>query len=268
MDLADSGIALLIGLVAGVVGGLAGIGGSIVMIPALGLVFGYTYASDNQAPEQHLYAAAAMCVNVVVALASSRKHKDEGALDTTVRNRLIPGMLVGIVGGVWLSNQLDGRPLKQLMALFLFGFVAWTLFQTVRGLPERSLDDARTSWKRIGPIGAGTGVLAGLLGIGGGIVMVPLMQVICRMQLRRAIATSAAVMWVSAGLGAAMKVWTLPEHSQSRVAALSIAGAMAVGAVAGAPLGAWMTHRLKLPALRVVISVILALGGGRAAGWW
>lgn len=265
MDLADSGIALLIGLLAGVVGGLAGIGGSIVMLPALGVVFGY---SGKDAPEQHLYAASAMCVNVVVALVSSRKHKDHGALDTRVRNRLIPGMLIGIVGGVWLSNQLDGRPLKQGMAAFLFAFVAWTLFQTIRGLPERELSDARPTWSRLGPIGGGTGVLAGLLGIGGGIVMVPLMQLVCRLQLRRAIAASASVMWVSAIIGAGLKVWTLPEHGQSRVEAVSLAAAMAVGAVGGAPIGAWMTHRLKLPALRVVISVVLAIGGARAAGWW
>ena len=154
------------------------------------------------------------------------------------------------------------------MAAFLFAFVGWTLFQTIRRLPERQLQEARTGWGYLGPIGAGTGVLAGLLGIGGGIVMVPLMQVLCRIQLRRAIAASASVMWVSAGLGAAMKVWTLPEHDQSRVEALSIAAAMALGAVGGAPLGAIMTHKLKLPALRVVIAVILAAGGGRAAGWW
>ena len=265
MDLATSGIALLIGLVAGVVGGMAGIGGSIVMIPALGVVLGY---SGKDAPQQHLYAASAMCVNVVVALASSRKHKDHGALDTRIRNRLLPGMILGIVGGVWLSNQLDGRPLKQGMAAFLFAFVGWTLFQTIRGLPERRLEDANTGWGLLGPMGGGTGVLAGLLGIGGGIVMVPLMQVICKVQLRRAIAASASVMWVSAGVGAALKVWTLPQHGQSRVEAVSLAAAMAVGAVGGAPLGAWMTHRMKLPALRVVISVILAAAGGRAAGWW
>jgi len=265
MELWESGIALVIGLLAGVVGGLAGIGGSIVMIPALGVFFGY---SGKDAPEQHLYAASAMCVNVVVALVSGRKHKDEGALDVRARNRLIPGMLLGIVAGVWLSNQLDGRPLKQGMAAFLFAFVGWTVFQTVRGLPERGLDEARPTWGRLGPIGAGTGVLAGLLGIGGGIVMVPLMQLVSKMQLRRSIAVSASVMWISAGLGAAIKVWTLPEHGQSRVDALSIAAAMAFGAVVGAPIGAWMTHKLKLPALRVVISIVLAIGGGRAAGWW
>ncbi len=265
MDLQQSAWALVIGLVAGVVGGLAGIGGSIVMLPALGIVYGF---SGKDAPQQHLYAASAMCVNVVVALVSSVKHKSEGALDPTVRNRLLPGMILGVIGGVIVSNMLDGKPLKQILAGFLLAYAAWTVFQTVRGLPERDLEAARPSWGRLGPIGGGTGFLAGLLGIGGGIVLVPATQLISKLQLRRAIAASASVMWISAGVGAALKVWTLPQHRQSRVEALSIAAAMALGAVAGSPIGAWMTHRLKLPALRVVIAAILAAAGARSAGWW
>lgn len=265
MDLQQSAWALVIGLVAGVVGGLAGIGGSIVMLPALGIVYGF---SGKDAPQQHLYAASAMCVNVVVALISSRTHKDKGALDPVVRNRLLPGMILGVIGGVIVSNMLDGKPLKQILAGFLLVYAAWTVFQTFRGLPEPAREAARPGWSRLGPIGGVTGFAAGLLGIGGGIMIVPAVQLISKVQLRRAIAASASVMWISAGVGAALKVWTLPQHRQSRADALTIAAAMALGAVVGSPIGAWMTHRLKLPALRVVIAAILAAAGARSAGWW
>jgi uncharacterized membrane protein YfcA len=265
MSLSDMLTALVIGLGAGLIGGLAGIGGSIVMLPALGLVFGF---SGADAPEQHLYMAAAMTVNVVVALASSRKHKDEGALDTTVRDRLLPGMIVGVIGGVLVSNLMDGKPLKQLLVVFLFVYAGWTLVQTVMRLPDHAPEQARSTWSRLGPIGGGTGLLAGLLGIGGGIVMVPCLQLIAKVPIRRAIAASASVMWLSAGVGAAIKVWTLHAHGQSRVDALSLAAGMSLGAVVGSPIGAWLTHRLKLPALRVAIAVILAAGGARSAGWW
>ncbi len=56
---------LTIGLVAGLVGGLAGIGGSIIMLPALGLFLGYKTPART---EHHLYMASAMTVNILVAL--------------------------------------------------------------------------------------------------------------------------------------------------------------------------------------------------------
>ncbi|MCH9003289.1 MAG: TSUP family transporter, partial [Planctomycetes bacterium] len=63
---------LLIGLFTGVVGGLLGVGGSIVMIPAMTEVIG---------PDQHLYQAAAMIVNFFVVVPAVYQHRKAGAID-------------------------------------------------------------------------------------------------------------------------------------------------------------------------------------------
>lgn len=264
-------LTLLIGLVAGVVGGLAGIGGSIIMLPALALLLGY---STPDKAEQHLYQAAAMCVNVVVAWASSRRHKEAGVHDPALRRRLLPGLVLGIVVGVLISEQMSGAWLKYGLVVFLWLYCLYNVGTViVHRLKERPHDPAPTDtalptdglW-RIGVIGWLTGTPSGILGIGGGIIMVPLMQVWGRVGLRRAIAASASVMWVSAAIGATLKVYGLASHEQSRLDALSLAGPMALGAFLGSRIGATLTHRLKLPHLKLAISGVLAIAGLRLVG--
>lgn len=258
-------ITLSIGLAAGVIGGLAGIGGSIIMLPALGLFLGYT-GSDK--PEHHLYMAAAMVVNAIIAIASTRQHRKAGVLDAKLNLRLSPPMLVGILIGVGLSNVMQGNTLKLGLVGFLWLYCAYAVVTTVRKLPEPGLDQMRTDWWLIGSLGALTGILAGLLGIGGGIVMVPIMILAARVPVRRAVAASAWVMQITAPVGALAKLATLGQHDQSWWHAMNLAVPMAAGALVGALIGAALTHRLRLPYLRMAIAVILAVASGKLAGFY
>ena len=193
-------IALAIGLVAGVVGGLAGIGGSIIMLPALALFVGHEAHRDT---EQHLFQATAMLVNVVVAWSSSRRHQEAGVHDPHLRKWLLPGLVGGMVVGVLISEQLRGRWLQYGLVVFLWVYCLYNVVTVVTGALRRKAADTEKAeteqgepqqaadWK-IGTIGAMTGVPSGILGIGGGIVMVPAMQIWGRVGLRRAIAASAS----------------------------------------------------------------------------
>jgi hypothetical protein len=264
-------IAAGIGLVAGLVGGLCGIGGSIVMLPALGLVFGYRLPGGEVDPEEarhHLYMASAMLVNVVVAGTALPPHLRAKAIDRHIVSRLLPPMAIAIVGGVVLGNQTAGRVPKLVLVGFLFAFVAWTAFTAIARLPEPTPEQQRATGPRLGVIGLSAGLLAGFLAIGGGIVMVPAMQLVAKVPLRRAIAASTAAMCVASPIGAVMKLTTLGSHGQSWVEALTLGMAMAVGAAIGAPTGARLTHRLKLPHLRLAVAVVLGLSGARLAGFF
>tara|TARA_Y100001933_G_scaffold237097_1_gene259645 strand:- start:386 stop:1192 length:807 start_codon:yes stop_codon:yes gene_type:complete len=258
-------LTLVIGLVAGVIGGLAGIGGSIIMLPALGVFFGYQDATKS---EHHLYMAAAMVVNSVVAVFSTRKHRKAGAIEPRLTTRLCPPMFAGILGGVLLSNVMEGGTLKLALVGFLWLYCAYAIITTVRKLPEPHEGEMRAGWGVIGTIGGGTGVLAGLLGIGGGIVMVPLMIVGAKVPVRKAVAASAWVMQITAPAGAIVKLATLDEHGQEWSEALWIAIPMAAGAMVGATIGAGLTHSLKLPVLRIAIAVVLAGASFKLAGFF
>ncbi|MBK7404965.1 MAG: sulfite exporter TauE/SafE family protein [Phycisphaerales bacterium] len=262
-------IAAAIGLVAGLVGGLCGIGGSIIMLPALALIFGY---DDREQTQQHVYIAAALLVNTVVAATAVRTHLRAKAIDKQIVLRLLPPMILSIVGGVVLGNRVDGRIPKLVLVGFLFAFVAWTLFTAIRRLPEPAPEDQRATGLRLGAIGLVAGVLAGFLGIGGGIVMVPAMQLLARVPLRRAIAASAAAMCVTAPIGAITKFGSLANiidaagRPLSWVHALTLGLTMAVGASIGAPTGARLTHRLRLPHLRLAVAIALGISAAKMAG--
>jgi len=256
-------LTLGIGLVAGAVGGLAGIGGSIVILPALGLFMGYT---PPDKAEHHLYMAAAMVVNAIVAFASTRKHRQAGAIDPRLTGRLLPPMFVGILAGVLLSNVMEGNTLKMALIGFLWLYCGYAVVTSIRRLPEPGPHEVRAGWGTIGTIGALTGVLAGILGIGGGIVMVPLMILIARTAVRRAVAASAWVMQITAPAGAVLKLATLGDHGQAWTHALLLAVPMAVAAMVGSSIGAELTHRLNTTALRIAIAVVLAAASARLAG--
>lgn len=256
---------LVIGVFAGAIGGLAGIGGSIIMLPALGILLGYT---GPDKPEHHLYMAAAMVVNAMVAFASTRKHRQAKAIEPRIVWRLTPPMFAGILAGAEVSNYFEGNTLKLALVGFLWLYCAYAIITTIRKLPEPDPEHMRVSWLWIGGIGALTGVLAGLLGIGGGIVMVPLMILTARIPVRRAVAASAWVMQITAPAGAVVKLATLGEHQQSWTHALALAVPMAVGALVGASIGAGLTHTLKLPYLRLAIAAVLAAASVKLAGFF
>ncbi len=87
---------VLIGFVMGVFGGLLGVGGSVIMIPAMAMVFG-----ENQ----HLYQAAAMICNFFVATSALIVHRKEKVLVASVLKWMIPLGIAGILIGVTVSNS-------------------------------------------------------------------------------------------------------------------------------------------------------------------
>ena len=268
LDLMQLGLAALLGGGAGLVGGLAGIGGSLLMIPGLGVIIGYT---DDSAREQHLYAAAAMLVNLIVAISSTRQHVRKNAVRRDVIRVLIPALGVSLVAGVLLSNQFQGRTLAIGLAIFIALYAVQSLYLAVRHRKAPAPDPAvdREVVAKPTPI-AGVGVVAGfaggLLGLGGGAIMVPGLQTLARLPLRTAIAGSAAAMCATSGVGAILKIGTLGQHGLRWIDASALAAAMGVPAMLLAPQGAKLAHGLPIHWVRAVIGVVLLGAAARLAG--
>lgn len=253
--------AILVGLGAGCIGGIAGIGGSMVMLPGLSLVFGTSPPSTH-----HLYMAAAMTVNMAVAIPAARKHRQAGAVRSDIVRRVLPVMAVAIVGGVLLSNLVDGRYLRLGLAAFIALYCLGTFLALIGKRPDHTGQAERVTTANVLLIAIIAGLLGGLLGIGGGVVMVPALQLLCRLPLRHAIGTSAGIMWMTALIGAALKLATLHTHDQSVTHALILALLMAPGAIIGARIGASLAHSLPLAIVRAIIATILTIAAARMAG--
>jgi uncharacterized protein len=247
---------LLIGLFTGVVGGMLGVGGSIFSIPALTFLFG---------PNQHLYQATAMIMNVVVAIAGSIKHHKARAIRWDVGRRMLPVGILFVMIGVALSNRVDSWWLQRVFSAFLVYTALVEVVALLRRRPEPIEEQQRVDRVRCGIVGGVMGLVGGVLGIGGGGVTVPLLRRICHLPIRQAIATSSAVMVLTAAVGAAQKNLTLAEHLGPDGVPLSawrsviIALCMAPAGIVGGMIGATLTHRLPTVLVKVAFITLITI---------
>lgn len=247
-----------IGLVAGTLGGLAGIGGSMIMLPALHWVLG-----DEPAHIHHTYMAAAMTVNIAVALPAAWRHNASGTVRHDLVRKLIATTLVSVILGVFLGNLFQGDVLRFLLAVFLLVYCGFNCWRLLRPSLQKTRSAERVSTRNLTICAGSTGLIGGMLGLGGGVMLVPLLQLLCRVPLKQSIATSSAVIWISAIVGASVKMATLSGEGGRWQDAALLAGLLAPTAIVGGVLGAVLTQRLPVKAVRAVITVLLAIAAVR-----
>ena len=250
------------GLVAGLLGGLLGIGGSIIMIPVMVLLCGQG---------QHLAQGAAMIINVCVAIPAAVRHFQARAVRREVIMTMIPAAAVAVLCGVAVSDLTMFHGVGERRLTGLFGlFLLYVLYRNVLVLlrPAEELRIERgglsPSRNRLGGLGVGglAGFFGGLLGIGGGIIAVPAQQVLMRMPIRNAVADSAAAMICLSLIGATYKNYHLVEQGVSLGRPLALAAVLVPGAVIGAYLGGGLTHTVPTRFVRAVLAILILAAAG------
>jgi len=264
-------IFMVIGLVAGMAGGLLGIGGSAIFIPAASLVIG---------ADQQIYQAAAMILNVFVAASATIKHWRSRGIDFTVVRLMTPFAVGAVLIGVYTSNHLNGPTLARVFGIMLIGLACFEIaamsIRRAQGHRKNGAGSTEIGGEGTAPrtgrlpyrcIGATMGGLGGLLGIGGGVIGVPLLRLAARQPLRGSIAAAAAVTLPLALIGAIYKNASLPflegEDASSSIEALLIAAAIVPTAVVGSWFGASMVHRLPIDVIRIAFIGLLLFAGYR-----
>lgn len=249
----------LIGLTMGVFGGLLGIGGSAVMIPALVVIFG-----ENQ----HLYQASAMICNFFVSASASIVHKNAKVLVPEVLRWLVPGAAIGIIAGVAISNSsIFARENSYLLARIFGIFNIYVIVYNClkfRHKPRGGIDGMDISGIRKSRFlslicGLAMGIFAGILGIGGGTICIPAQQLLLKMPLKVAICNSAATIAAVALIGAFYKNATLFEHGVELLASVKIAACVIPCAIIGAFVGGKLMHKLHANVVRVIFILLIAI---------
>ncbi|MCH8007210.1 MAG: sulfite exporter TauE/SafE family protein [Planctomycetes bacterium] len=246
---------IVIGLLAGTAGGLLGLGGAIVMIPFLTLFMHR---------EQHLAQAAAMIVNVFVALPALLRHHHADAVRWDVVVRMLPFGLIFILIGVEVSDRVDGEILQKVFGLFLAYVVAVSIMRLYRARRDAPEPPPRVGWAPVSLVGGTMGFFAGLLGIGGGPIAVPLLKRVCDLPLRQSVAASSAVIGLTSLVGAVRKNAALGQLTDTAGNSLGlrledslwIAACIAPTAMVGALFGAGLTYRLPIAGVRVAFIVL------------
>jgi uncharacterized membrane protein YfcA len=247
-----------LGVLAGLLAGLLGVGGGVVIVPGLLLLFA-AGGLDNSA--MHLALGTSLASICFTSLSSVQAHHRRGSVDWTIFRAVTPAVLVGSFGGTFLAALVPTLWLKLLFGFYL-AFVSLHLLRT-SAQQERPVSG---EGKYLLP-GLGIGVLSALVGIGGGSLSVPLM--LWRgVAVRRAVGTSAAIGFPIALAGAAGYVINglgkggLPTPHLGYVYLPALLG-LVVPSVVMAPLGAKLAHRLPVLALKRAFAVFLLLVAGK-----
>lgn len=246
---------LLLGAITGVLAGMLGIGGGLVVVPVLALLF--ARAGVDAAVLMHLAIGSSLATIVVTSLSSAYAHHRHRAVLWPVFARLAPGIILGAGLGSALAGLFSARVLRDIVAGFEF-LAAAQLALGFGPAPHRSLPGTLGT----GVAGVVIGSVSTIIGISGGSLTVPFL-VWANVDIRRAVGTSAAcglpialagtLGYIVAGWGAA----ALPPGSSGYIYWPAVAG-VAVGTLLFAPLGARLTHALPTAVLRRTFAVFLA----------
>ncbi|WP_194948142.1 sulfite exporter TauE/SafE family protein [Actinomyces trachealis] len=212
----------LTGVVAGLLSGLFGVGGGLVIVPALISLVGM---------DQRRASATSLAAIVVTSAVGAYSYGLHGEVSLVAVCFLVPGALVGTQLGVRLLRRLPARVLPWV----LIGFVGLVVVLQQVHVPVRDAVLVLNLWRGLALVGVGllSGVMAGLIGVGGGSVIVPGLELAVGLGDLMARGTSLLVMLPTAIAG----TWTNLRHGLADLRAGVVVGA---AAAITAPLGTWL----------------------------
>lgn len=250
-------LAVSLGAIVGAVLALTGAGGGILAVPLL--VFGLGLSMSEAAPIGLLAVGLAASVGAVL-----------GLREGIVRYRA--AMLVAAVGvacapiGLWLAHRLPEPPIALAFALVL-GYVAQRIFRDARRELQGAVlrrdqplpcavnpEEGRLRWtlpcaRALAATGAVSGLLSGLLGVGGGFVIVPALTRVTDLDVRSIVATSLLVI-------ALVSVGSVAIAAAAGVLRWDVGVPFALGAAAGLMGGRRISRRLSGPRLQQAFAIV------------
>ncbi|MCB1734545.1 MAG: sulfite exporter TauE/SafE family protein [Gammaproteobacteria bacterium] len=247
------------GLMSGVAAGLLGVGGGLIIVPAL--IFSLPLLGSDYAPPAtyivHVAVGTSLAVIVFTAIASTRAHHRRNGVLWPVWRAATPGLLIGALLGAALADAMSGDLLRRLFG----GFELLIALELAFG---KEPDAHRSLPGRWTLFGAGTliGTVSSVLGIGGGTLSVPMLRW-CRVSIREAIGTAAA-MGIPIALAGAIGFLMNGIGEATGGAQIGYLSWPAMMAIAGAslftaPIGTRLAYLLPEKVLRRVFAGFLAL---------
>jgi uncharacterized membrane protein YfcA len=263
---------LLLGASTGAVGSMLGLGGGVFLVPLLTLAFGV--------PIRAAVAASLACV-IATASASATVNLNRGLVNMRLGLALEVATSIGGLAGGITAGRLSSRQLFVVFALTLSAMGLVMMMRSGRRnvMAEGSVDpgtlggrlregDALYVYRvRRLPLGLFSslvaGAISGLLGLGGGIIKVPVLNAFCGVPIRVAAATSTFMIGVTATASAVI-------YFSRGDMMLPLTAAVVLGALPGSLLGARLSERVQARSLKVLMAVVLLVVGARMGfeGLW
>jgi uncharacterized membrane protein YfcA len=247
----------VLGMLAGTLSGLLGIGGGLVVVPGLLYLFAHNVSMPNDAL-MHMAVGTSLAVMIVTTLRSLLSHLKRDVEFWSIYKPIMPGVIIGTILGALLAHYLQSRSLEIVFAVFILILSIRLLFpakvNSLRKLPGN---------RALSVFGLLVGAKSGLLGVGGGALTIPFLTH-SNVNIRQAVVVSAATGLTVACIGTVCFIlngwWAvgLPAWSTGYIywpAWLP----MVLGSIVFAPLGTRLPHHLPAPLLKRFFGVFLVL---------
>jgi uncharacterized membrane protein YfcA len=240
-------ILIVLGLLGGALAGVAGVGGGLIFVPTLVYVAGWGIKE----------AVAASFVIIVFSSLSGtiRNVRSEDPTDWRAAAILASTVAPASLIGVFISSISAPAVVQAVFAMVLLALA----YPTARGRGDPSESGRKIPVPLVLLAGVGVGALSGLVGVGGGVVMVPLMVLGLSIPTKRAISTSLAVIFVTsivASLG----------YIAAGFADLFSLVPLVIGSMIGAWLGVHLRDRLPEKAIRIGFACFMVVVALRTLG--
>jgi len=242
------------GLLAGLLAGVFGIGGGVILVPVLLVVFQQMGLADAQVMQ--LAVGTSLAIIVLTSSVSSFSHHRHGYLRWDRWAWLAPGLVLGGWLGGAVAHRVHSDWLELAFGIFFVLMAGQIAFEILPSRPREGKADARLSLA-----GVVVGTISSLVGVGGGVMVVPLL-LWTGTAAAEAVATSAACTLVVALAGTSAFIyqgWSLsdlPQPSLGYVYLPAVAG-FAIASMLAAPWGARLAHRLPRNILRRAFALLL-----------
>ena len=245
------------GAIGGLLAGLLGVGGGIVIVPALDLAL--TMAGIDPAVAMHVAVGTSMATIVPTSVSSSRSHARRGSIDLTVVRRWSLPIVIGALAGALLAASVDARVLSGVFGTVALLAALKMLLPLDHLVLRRTLPTGLAGAAIPGTIGA----ISAMMGIGGGTLSVPAMT-LCGEPVHKAVGTAALLgLWISvpATIGYLLAYRAGELMPQWTVGCVSLPGFAIIAPVAWlmAPVGARLAHALDRRRLSAAFGVFLCI---------
>lgn len=253
ITLRQAALAIGIGLFAGCFSGLLGVGGGVLMVPAMVFWLGFA---------QHRAHGTSLAVILFIACAGIAQYLHAGNMHWGAAAGLAVGGIAGAALGARFARRVPGYRLRRYFGVFLMIVAARMLYDIIPAITGYVPVVASTMPITFSAgiallllvIGLATGIVSGLLGVGGGIIMVPAMVLLLGFPQKLAQGISLAVIIPTAISGAYV------HYRQGNIRPRDVA-LLGLGGVPGALLGAWGAARVDALVLRLTFALLLLVLG-------
>ena len=240
MSVLDFGLNLLLGLALGSLGGLFGIGGGLIAIPVLGVLFGL---------DQQLAQGTALVMVVPNVLLAIWRYHQRNRID--IRHAAALGIFsfcFAILGSS-LAVALDPGRMRLAFVGFLLALALYSLSR-LYFRPAPGSNELRHPWPWLAVLGSGAGALGGLFGVGGAVLATPVLTSIFG-------TTQVVAQGLSLALAAPSTTVTLATYALHGQVDWWLGLPLAIGGLLSISLGVRLAHSMSERMLRLLFSIFL-----------